>query len=448
MNLNLRRGLAAAAALALGGAMASVATQANADVAPLARVANPYEGATVYVNQDWAANATASGGSAIADEPTFVWMDRIAAIEGANGAKGLRAHLDAALEQGANVFQMVTYDLPGRDCAALASNGELSLDDLPRYQSEFIDPIAEILGDPAYANIRIVNVVEIDSLPNLITNISPRETATPQCDEAKSSGVYVNAVAYALGTLGAIENVYNYVDLGHHGWLGWDDNFRPFADLIRQVVNTSPAAPDDLFGFASNVANYGALEEPYFSIGDTVGGQRIREVAGGWIDWNNYVDELSYVRAYQPVLSGAVGHDVSMIIDTSRNGWGGPDRPTGTSTSSDPITYMNESRTDRRIHLGNWCNQAGAGLGERPQASPVSGVAAYVWVKPPGESDGSSTEIPNDEGKGFDRMCDPTYQGNPRNQNNPSGALPNAPLSGHWFDAQFRELLANAFPPL
>ena len=54
----------------------------------------------------------------------------------------------------------------------------------------------------------------------------------------------------------------------------------------------------------------------------------------------------------------------------------------------------------------------------------------------PGESDGSSSAISNDEG-GFDRMCDPTYTGNPRNANHLSGALPNAPLSGHWFDAQF-----------
>jgi cellulose 1,4-beta-cellobiosidase len=448
MSLNLRRGLAAAAALTLGGALSLVTTQASADVTTLARVANPFEGATAYVNPDWAANAEASGGSAIANQPTFVWMDRIAAIDGTETSRGLRAHLDEALAQGADLFQMVTYNLPGRDCAAVASSGELTLNDLDRYKTEFIDRIAEILSDPAYADLRIVNVVEIDSLPNLVTNVSPRETATPECDQALASGVYVDGVAYALGTLGAIPNVYNYVDIGHHGWLGWDDNFQPFADLVRQVVNTAPASGEDLHGFASNVANYGVLEEPYFSIDDVVGGQRIREVSGGWIDWNNYLDELSYVRAYQPVLSAAVGHQVSMIIDTSRNGWGGPDRPTGTSSSTDPITYMDESRTDRRIHLGNWCNQAGAGLGERPQASPTSGVDAYVWIKPPGESDGSSQEIENDEGKRFDRMCDPTYQGNPRNQNHPSGALPNAPLSGHWFEAQFQELLANAFPPL
>ena len=118
------------------------------------------------------------------------------------------------------------------------------------------------------------------------------------------------------------------------------------------------------------------------------------------------------------------------------------------STSTDINTFVDQSRIDRRIHAGNWCNQSGAGLGERPTAAPAAGIDAYVWVKPPGESDGSSSLIPNDEGKGFDRMCDPTYEGNARNQYHPSGALPNAPLSGHWFQEQFEELLANAYPPL
>ncbi|MFE6855890.1 glycoside hydrolase family 6 protein, partial [Streptomyces sp. NPDC057674] len=109
---------------------------------------------------------------------------------------------------------------------------------------------------------------------------------------------------------------------------------------------------------------------------------------------------------------------------------------------------VNGGKYDRRIHLGNWCNQSGAGLGERPQAAPAAGIDAYVWVKPPGESDGASKEIPNDEGKGFDRMCDPTYTGNARNGNSMSGALPDAPISGRWFSAQFQELLKNAHPAL
>ena len=74
-----------------------------------------------------------------------------------------------------------------------------------------------------------------------------------------------------------------------------------------------------------------------------------------------------------------------------------------------------------------------------------------MWIKPPGESDGSSSLIPgpdNPEGKGFDEMCDPSYGGNPRNGNNDSGALADSPVSGAWFSAQFRELIANAYPKL
>ncbi len=78
-----------------------------------------------------------------------------------------------------------------------------------------------------------------------------------------------------------------------------------------------------------------------------------------------------------------------------------------------------------------------------------TGIDAYVWVKPPGESDGSSELIPNNEGARVLTGCaDPTYGGNDRNGNNATGALGNAPLSGHWFSSQFRQLLANAYPPI
>ncbi|MCC5036386.1 glycoside hydrolase family 6 protein [Streptomyces sp. WAC 00631] len=452
-----RRAVTAVSAMALAsGFMIAAGNTANGDEASssaaAARVDNPYEGAQLYVNEDWSRQAAASGGQAIADEPTAVWLDRIEAIDSGSAGEntmGLRDHLDAALDQGANALQMVTYNLPGRDCAALASNGQLGPEEIDKYKNEFIDPIAEILSDPKYAGIRIINVVEIDSLPNLITNVGSRETATPECDVMKANGNYVKGVGYALATLGDIENVYNYIDIGHHGWIGWDDNFGPTADLLHEAATTEGATVDDVAGFAANTANYGATEEPYFSIDDTVGGKSIRE-GSKWVDWNRYVDELSFSQAFrEEAVSAGFNSDVGVIIDTSRNGWGGSERPTGPgSTSGTADEYVDSSRVDRRIHLGNWCNQAGAGLGERPTASPAPGIDAYAWIKPPGESDGSSKEIDNDEGKGFDRMCDPTYEGNPRNQNNMSGALPDAPVSGHWFQAQFEELIENAYPPV
>ncbi|WP_117212919.1 glycoside hydrolase family 6 protein [Allorhizocola rhizosphaerae] len=442
-------------------------TEVDNDGNPTARVPNPYAGAGVYNNPDWRARAAAEpGGSRIANQPTGVWMDRRAAINGTPGARGLASHLDEAVAQDAAngaaplVFQVVIYNLPGRDCAALASNGELGPNDLPIYQAEYIDPIAAILARPAYANLRIVTVIEIDSLPNLVTNISGRPTASPACDVVNANGAYVNGVGYALNKLGDIPNVYNYIDAAHHGWIGWSDNFGATAQKLAQAANANGATPADVHGFITNTANYSALTEPYINVQGSVGGQQIRQSA--WVDFNNYNEELAFAQSFRNQLisagfNGGGNDGIGMLIDTSRNGWGNcvqapcptlANRPTGPSSSTNLNEFVNQSRIDRRIHKGNWCNQTGAGLGERPRANPATGIDAYVWIKPPGESDGSSRAIPNNEGKGWDQMCDERYTGNVRNGNNMSGALPDSPLSGHWFSAQFRQLMANAYPPL
>ena len=416
------------------------------------RVDNPYAGATVYNNSQWRANAAANGGSAIANQPTGVWFDRISAIAGnsspTTGSMGLADHLNAAVTQDAAngssalVFQMVVYNLPGRDCAALASNGELGPNDLPRYQNEYINPIRDILRRPEYANLRIVAIIEIDSLPNLVTNRTTRPTGTAQCDVMFANNGYVNGVGYALAQLGSIANVYNYVDAGHHGWLGWTDNFGASVDMMRTAALASGSTLANVHGFITNTANTSALQEPYITVDATTRNST-------WIDFNQFNDELTYAQAFRTqAVSAGFASNIGMLIDTSRNGWGGAARPTGPSTLADLNARINASRVDRRIHKGNWCNPSGAGIGERPRAAPAAGIDAYVWIKPPGESDGSSSLIPNDEGKGFDAMCAPGNPGNPRNNNSETGALPNAPLSGHWFQAQFQQLLQNAFPPL
>ncbi|MFI7365014.1 glycoside hydrolase family 6 protein [Streptomyces sp. NPDC050149] len=441
----LRRRLAATSALAMGAAlMVAIPTPASA----AARVDNPYVGATAYVNPDWSAKASAEpGGAAIADTPAFVWMDRIAAIEGSASAMSLREHLDTALDQGADLFQVVIYDLPGRDCAALASNGELGPTELDRYKNEYIDPISEILADPAYASLRIVTIIEPDSLPNIVTNAGGTAGSTDACATMKANGNYEKGVGYALHTLGAIPNVYNYIDAAHHGWLGWDSNMGPAATEFKKAATSEGATVNDVAGFIVNTANYSALKEPNFKITDSVNGTTVRQ--SKWVDWNYYTDELTFAQALRTLLvSEGFNSNIGMLIDTARNGWGGSARPTSAGPTTSVDAYVNGGRVDRRIHAGNWCNQTGAGIGERPTAAPEAGIDAYVWAKPPGESDGNSAPIDNDEGKGFDRMCDPTYEGNGRNGNSMTGALPNSPLAGHWFSAQFQELVKNAYPPI
>ena len=38
-----------------------------------------------------------------------------------------------------HILGLVIYDLPGRDCAAKASNGELKVGEISKYKSQYID---------------------------------------------------------------------------------------------------------------------------------------------------------------------------------------------------------------------------------------------------------------------------------------------------------------------
>ena len=441
-------GAAAAALVIASGTVIHAGGVAGAEgPVPAARADNPYEGVTAYVNPEWSARAAAEpGGSAVAGQPTAVWLTSIASITGSAGHMGLRAHLDAALAQDAGLIQLVLYDLPGRACNRRSSFGELAPNEIARYRTEFVDPIAAILADPAYAGLRVVTVIEPNSLPNLVTHVSPRPIATPLCDEMSANGGYLAGVGHALARLGAIGNVYAYLDIGHHGRLGWEENVQPAMDVYLAVANAAGATPAAVHGFTSNVADYAVLRELYFTVDDVVNGRPVREDSP-WIDWNDYVDEVPYAVAFRDKLAGA-GFDpgIGMVIDTSRNGWGGPDRPTGPGPTTSAAEYVEGGRLDRRGWIGNYCNQTGAGLGERPAVAPEPGIDAYAWLKPPGESDGRGIDSPIEDP--LDRMCDPLYEHRETGTPIWTGALPEGPPAGSWFSAHFQQLLRNAHPPL
>jgi len=49
---------------------------------------------------------------------------------------------------------------------------------------------------------------------------------------------------------------------------------------------------------------------------------------------------------------------------------------------------IDTSRNGGRVIPGNWCNPVGARLGHQPRLFSTGRLDAYLWVKPPGESDG------------------------------------------------------------
>ena len=108
----------------------------------------------------------------------------------------------------------------------------------------------------------------------------------------KENGNYVKGVGYALAKLGAVPNVYNYVDAGHHGWLGWDTNFAPAVQMMMTAATASGATPANVHGFITNTANTSALQEPYITVDSTTR-------PSTWIDWNQYNDELTFAQAFR-----------------------------------------------------------------------------------------------------------------------------------------------------
>ncbi|HLJ25834.1 MAG TPA: glycoside hydrolase family 6 protein [Candidatus Angelobacter sp.] len=435
-------------------------------------VSNPFVGATQYVNPDYAAEVQAviaqttdqnlaNQMKVVATYPTAVWMDHIGAIAGGGGRLSLTQHLDTALtqEQGTTpiVVTLVIYDLPGRDCAARASNGELSINPtttqtlpgLTIYETQYIDVIASTLNNPKYANIRFVLVIEPDSLPNLVTNTGASFTIA-NCQLAQSSGVYVQGIQHAINAFHPISNAYLYLDIGHSAWLGWPNNASGAVTLFTSVVSGATAGLNSIDGFIDDTANYTPLKEPFINASQTFNGTQL--ISANFYSFNPTVDEAGFVTEIQGLFraNGWPVSSTNFITDTSRNGWGGPNRPTAASTSTDVNTFVNASKIDHRNHRGQWCNQSGAGLGVPPLAAPPDfpQFQAYVWIKPPGESDGTYPGSANQQGAVHaDPNCDPA-QTNPLAGNTLTGSIANSPPAGQFFAAEFIQNIQNAFPPV
>ncbi len=291
-----------------------------------------------------------------------MWLDRVDAIAGGalnSNRLSLAGHLDAALQQAAaankpGLVLLVIYDLPDRDCKSSASNGELhGTDGLATYKSKYIDVIAQTLASkPAYASLRIVTVIEPDSIPNLVTNQN-----IPACATAIQSGVYIDGVSYAIQKLSALPNVYLYMDIAHSGWLGWPAQItaavKQYTTLINTATNNKPSL---IRGFATDIANYTPVQEPFLNPNDQA------VLSDSFYQYNPCFDELTFVRNLAAGFKGAGMTEVGFIMDSSRSGWD------PTVNTGQPI--------DKRKARGDWCNVSGAGIDRLPRSvwctSPAS----------------------------------------------------------------------------
>lgn len=353
---------------------------------------NPFEGVQFYINPEYVKEVEEAAAAApemaetikkVAAYPTATWI-----VMNSFVAKIPKVLSQAEKQSNASGKPMlsafVVYNLPERDCAAKASSGELTLENggPERYKTEFIDKIAEQFAK--FPKQRIVVFLEPDSLPNMVTNLTQKK-----CAAAES--VYKSSTAYAISKL-SLPNVSIYMDVGHAGWLGWRGNLERAAAVYKDVLNQAGGA-DKIRGFVTNISNYNTVA--------SLDGKKLGPS-------NPCPDELTYARKLEESFAAAGITGKKFVIDTSRNG-----RPTRTTWSS-------------------WCNVKAAGLGPRPQASPDPLIDAYFWVKPPGESDGTSDPKV--------ARADPSCKS--------GDSMEGAPDAGEWFQSYFIQLVKNAEPPL
>ncbi|RXW21714.1 hypothetical protein EST38_g4153 [Candolleomyces aberdarensis] len=366
---------------------------------------NPYAGVEPHVNKGYATKLeetiayfneqndtlNAARTRTVQNIPTFAWVSNSAAISELKPliSDALAVQSRTGKKQ---IVQVVVYNLPDRDCSAKASDGEFHIvdDGLNKYKG-FIDNIVAELSTEDADKLQFSLILEPDSLGNLITNMSVEKCA-------KAADAYREATSYAIAKLQR-SNFALYLDAAHGGWLGWAANLEPSAKVFAEVLKGAQSINPDAKarGLAINVSNYNQYQAP------------VREA---YTEWNDSWDEYHYLNNLIPHLEAA-GFPTQFIVDQGRSGKAGI-----------------------RTSWGQWCNIKNAGFGTRPTADQAilknDNVDAIVWVKPGGESDGTSDV----NAVRYDANC-----------GSPVAHVP-APESGEWFNDFVVNLVKNAEPPL
>ncbi len=334
---------------------------------------------------------------------------------------------------------LVSYNLPFRDCAQYSAGGAV---DTAAYQA-WIDGFAQGIGTG-----KAVVILEPDSLgiiPYNTTIFGGEDWCKPTVTDENGQTVPAPGASaeeryaqlrYAVSAiLAKAPSASVFLDGTHSAWLGVSEAAHRlykagFKDGVQQVqgfyLNVSNYQPtSDLLQFGEWVSMCLAAGTP------GVGPDWMRDADTGipHFDWCpgqydpatnyttvNYTPEFAAgITAGIEGLMGGASPQVKFVVDTSRNGVG-PWTPVADASYPDAQT---------------WCNPPHRGVGLRPTAKTGDALAsAYLWIKTPGESDGSCN-------RGIaGSTTDPEW-----------GGIVD-PAAGAWFPAQALELAKLASPPL
>jgi endoglucanase len=145
------------------------------------------------------------------------------------------------------------------------------------------------------------------------------------CLSEKDQEVRLSLFRYAIETFNSLPQTYVYVDGGHSAWLPAEE----------AAARLKAAGVEQAQGFSLNVSNYRSTPEL-----------------------------IEYGKKVSALLGGK-----HFVLDTSRNG-NGP---------------LPDSEGEK-----SWCNPPGRALGSPPTSKTADPLCdAYLWLKKPGESDGT-----------------------------------------------------------
>ncbi|HVZ88568.1 MAG TPA: glycoside hydrolase family 6 protein [Polyangia bacterium] len=373
---------------------------------------------------------------------------------------------------------LVLYNIPGRDCGGYSAGGAETTAD---YQA-WIDTIAAHIG-----HAQVVVALEPDALANLPSDCGY------DSDGSLTVARYAQ-LGYALAALESLPHASVYLDAGHSAWHAVGD----MAVRLVQAQTVSATLPVTATaqGFFLNASNYQPTPQEieygtwiskciYFANNPGMGGWNLGHYdycasqyypasPSDFCTWSQ--SDAWYTQNVDdapnpPSGAGALTH---FIIDSSRNGTGA-----NNMSAYAAAPYDQSPATIGTLASGNWCNPPGAGAGLRPTANvsdpaldarlasattsacnPAVGpvetnpadtalVDALLWIKVPGESDGTC------DAQGGARAWDYTVYTQP---GWPTTAAAQAvfdplwglddPAAGLWFPQQALQLAQLASPPL
>jgi endoglucanase len=354
---------------------------------------------------------------------------------------------------------LVTYNLPFRDCAQYAAGGA---DDGDHYRA-WINAFASAIG-----NEKAVVILEPDGIgiiPNnttiqgvlewckpTVTDVHGKQVTAPGATPADRYA-QLNYAADALAT--KAPNAAVYLDGTHSGWLAVGEaayrlvnagihkvqgiavNVAHFQTTSRSIQYATwiakciyyasrPASGQPSLGHFADCASPDLVAHP--------SDQEATAAADAWYAAN--VDNA----VNRPASPAALAH---FVIDTSRNGQGIPDTALyGLAPYNQPKEVLDKLGTN------NWCNPPRAGLGQRPSTDTgVPLLDAFLWVKTPGESDGSCDMAGSARAWDYSQYNPWGMTGDGQNHFDPLWGMVD-PAPGEWFPEQALQLARNANPPV